>query len=268
MKLLDKRVMLTGAAGGIGSALSQELLAQGAKLILVDREKGALQILRDALQADDTQVTCVALNLLDSDERVATVDRLIRTTGGIDILINAAGMMSYRPFAQEDTQLVERLIQLNTVVPMLLSRQLLPHMLTKGSGLIVNLGSIFGSIAFAWFASYSASKYALRGFSEALRRELHGTGVDVSYIAPRAVRTGLNTEAVYRMADATGMQMDNPDWVAKQIVRAIAGERKEVYLGFPESLFVRINALLPRLVDLALRGRNRKMLEFAQGETP
>jgi short-subunit dehydrogenase len=140
-------------------------------------------------------------------------------------------------------------------------------MLARGTGLIVNLGSIFGSIGFAWFASYSASKYALRGFSEALRRELHGTGVDVCYIAPRAVKTGLNSEAVYRMADATGMQMDTPEWVAKQIVRAIAGNSKDVYLGFPESLFVRINALLPRLVDLSLRGRNRKMLEFAQGES-
>ncbi|OGT92810.1 MAG: short chain dehydrogenase, partial [Gammaproteobacteria bacterium RIFOXYA12_FULL_61_12] len=184
--------------------------------------------------------------------------------GGIDLLINVAGLLSFRPFAEEDPALLERIVQLNLITPMLLARQALPHLLKAGSGRIVNVGSTFGSIGFAWFSAYSASKFGLRGFSEALRRELDGTGVGVTYIAPRAVRTKLNTGAIYRMAEAVKMNMDEPDWVVAQIMAAIDRDAKDVYLGFPEKLFVRINALLPRLVDSALRQQNRVMAAFAR----
>ncbi len=128
------------------------------------------------------------------------------------------------------------------------------------------MGSTFGSIAFACFASYSASKFALRGFSEALRREVKGTGVSVNYIAPRAIKTPFNTEAVYKMAKVVGMNMDEPKWVAEKIVQSIKKEAKDVYLGFPEKLFVRINAILPRVVDKALAKQNKQMAEFARQE--
>ncbi|RKZ97160.1 MAG: short chain dehydrogenase, partial [Gammaproteobacteria bacterium] len=101
------------------------------------------------------------------------------------------------------------------------------------------------------------SKFALRGFSQALRRELAETAIKVSYIAPRAVKTSLNSSAVYNMADEVKMNMDTPEKVAKQIVDSILKEHKEKYLGFPESLFVRINALFPSLVDRATRGQNK-----------
>ena len=111
---------------------------------------------------------------------------------------------------------------------------------------------MFGSIAFPCFAAYSASKFALRGFSQALRRELSGSGVGVTYIAPRAVKTPFNPPVVHRMAALGMMHMDDPLWVAQKIVRAIEKGKDEVYLGFPESLFARVNALLPRIVDRAI----------------
>jgi short-subunit dehydrogenase len=140
----------------------------------------------------------------------------------------------------------------------------LPQLLDRGHGAVLNIGSMFGSIAFAWFAGYSTSKFALRGFSEALRRELAGSGVNVLYAAPRALRTPINGPALERMAAATGMRMDAPAPIAERIVRALEQERKEVYLGFPEALFVRLNALLPRLVDGALRRQNRQMRLFLE----
>jgi short-subunit dehydrogenase len=173
--------------------------------------------------------------------------------------------MSFRPFAEEDPGVLQRLVQLNLVVPLLLTRQVLPDMLARGSGRIVNVGSILGSIGFPWFAAYSASKFGLRGLSEALRRELQGSGVGVTYVAPRAVRTRLNSEAVYRMAQATGMQMDDPAWVAERIVAAIEDDAKDLYLGFPERLFARLNAFLPRLVDGGLRKQVGEMAPFARG---
>jgi short-subunit dehydrogenase len=267
LKLKDRKILLTGAAGGIGSALARELIQAGAQVALLDRDEAALDRLADELQTADNQVFPISVDLLDSDSREQAIRQAETLLGHIDVLVNGAGLMSYRAFAEEDPLLLERIMQLNTIAPMLLTRQLLPSMLKRGSGQVVNIGSTFGSIAFAWFAAYSASKFALRGFSEALRRELAGSGVSVTYIAPRAVRTKLNTEAVYQMAQATGMNMDSPDKVAQQIAQAIAGGRKDVYLGFPESWFVRINALFPRLVDKALRKQNATMYEFTRRQT-
>jgi short-subunit dehydrogenase len=91
--------------------------------------------------------------------------------------------------------------------------------------------------------------------------------VKVSYIAPRAVRTALNTDKVYAMGEATGMNMDEPAWVADQVVKAIIDDSKNRYLGFPEKLFVRINAILPGLVDKALAAQNRVMAKFVQTDS-
>jgi short-subunit dehydrogenase len=264
MKLQDTRILFTGAAGGIGAETARLLASKGARLALVDRSANALEALTDEITAHGGRAHAIAADLLDPRGRDAVLAGTRRALGNnIDILVNGAGLMSFRPFAEEDPEDLQRIVQLNLLAPMALTRAVLPAMLARGSGRIVNIGSTFGSIAFACFASYSASKFGLRGFSEALRRELHASGVGVTYIAPRAVKTPLNTAAVYRMAQATKMKMDDPAWVAERIVRAIERDGKDVYLGWPESLFVRVNALLPRLVDGALRAKNSAMMKFA-----
>ncbi len=264
MKLEETRVILTGAGGGIGSELALRLASQGARLALMDRSEAALQQTVDRIHASAPRPLMFAVDLLDTAQRTAAVEQATRQLGGVDLLLNNAGLLSFRPFAEEDAEVISRIVQLNTLVPMQLARQLLPAMLERGSGRIVNVGSTFGTIAFAWFAAYSASKFGLRGFSEALRRELENTGVGVTYVAPRAVKTKLNSSAIYRMAEATKMNMDEPEWVADRIVSAIRKDAKEVYFGFPESLFVRINALWPRLVDAATKKQNQIMMAFAK----
>jgi short-subunit dehydrogenase len=115
------------------------------------------------------------------------------------------------------------------------------------------MGSIFGSIGYAGYAPYSASKFALRGFTEAMRRECADGPVRFHYVAPRAARTALNSEAVCAMNEALGVRMDPPEVAAEAVARALEQDRAEAYLGWPEKLFVRINSVLPRLVDAALR---------------
>ncbi len=264
MKLNDKTILITGAAGGIGMRVTQRLVRAGAKVAMLDRNGDALEKIRLELADAPGEARAFPVDLLDRESRDEALRQAQQACGTFDLVINNAGMLSFRPFAEEDPVLLERMIQLNLATPMLIIRALLPDMLEKGQGRIVNIGSTFGSIGFGWFAAYSASKAGLRGLSEALRRELGGSGIGVSYIAPRAVRTPLNGDRVMRMAEATGMNMDDPEWVADQIVAAIEKGRKEVYLGFPESLFVRINALLPRLVDLAVAGQMRVMGKFAR----
>jgi short-subunit dehydrogenase len=263
MKLQGKRILLTGAAGGIGAELARQLGARGACLALADRNAAALAELAASIEDAGGEAHIAPVDLLEAGGRETAVQLARERLGGIDLLVNNAGLQSFRAFAEEDPAMLARVVQLNLLAPMLLTRAVLPEMLLAGSGRIVNLGSTFGSIGFAYFVVYSASKFGLRGFSEALRRELEGSGVGVTFVAPRAARTPLNTGSVYRMAEATGMRMDEPRWVAEQVVEAIEHDRRDVYLGWPESLFVRVNAALPRLVDRALRRQRSIMARFA-----
>lgn len=257
-----KRIILTGAAGGIGGHLARILFSEGARLCLTDINETALQEQQQALGSEN--VLAVSANIVTADDRHKIIDETLRAFGGIDILINVAGINPFGVYAQQDDALIQRTIEVNTIGPMLLTRAVLPTMLEQNSGQIVNIGSTFGSIGFAWFSAYSASKFALRGFSQSLRRELADTGVEVLYIAPRAVKTAINSKQVYDMAAAVKMNMDEPDRVAQQIVRSIRKRNKESYFGFPESLFVRINAILPGLVDKAVHKQNLKAREHAE----
>jgi short-subunit dehydrogenase len=263
MNLKSARVILTGASGGIGSAMALALAQSGAQLLLVDRQADGLQQLANRLRADGAQAHAFPADLTRSADRQAVPEHAGRVFGGVDVLINNAGVLHFNPFEDEDPQAMERLLNVNVVAPILLARAVLPLMQEQGKGRIVNVGSIFGSIGFPYFASYSASKFALRGFSEALRRELTGSGVGVTYIAPRATRTALNRSALNRMNEALKVAMDSPERVAAAVVDALRRDREEVYLGWPESLFVRLNGLLPRLVDGSLRRQHREMRSYA-----
>ncbi len=262
MQIRDKRLILTGSAGGIGSALATALAKRGARLVLIDRNGEAVTAVAQGL----AQAHAVAADLSTADGCKQAVDAALAHMGGVDLLINLAGLNSFRNFEAETPEAIERLMHVNLLAPMLLTRAVLPGMIAQKSGRIVNVGSVFGSIGFAWFTAYSASKFGLRGFSEALRRELADTGVRVTYVAPRAVKTPMNDDAVMRMGAATGMNMDPPERVVARIIDAIDDDHKDTYIGFPESLFVRINVILPRLVDIALAKQNRIAAKFARRE--
>ena len=129
----------------------------------------------------------------------------------------------------------------------------LPLLRAQPRALVVNVGSTYGSIGYPGYATYCASKFALRGFSEALRRELADTQVNVMYAAPRATRTAMNSTAATALNQALKVGMDDPADVARAVLKAVQSERSELYLGWPEKLFVRINGMLPGVVDRALR---------------
>jgi short-subunit dehydrogenase len=259
MQLKNTRIVLTGGSGGIGSEIAKALAAKGARLVVAGRRAEPLAALQKEIFAAGRECHYVVADLATDAGRQSLVAQASELLGGIDMLVNAAGISSYALFAEESPAAIENLYQTNLIAPVLLTRLVLPQMIAQGHGHIVNVGSIFGSIGFACFVNYSSSKYALRGFSEALRRELEEDGIAVTYVAPRAVRTTINSPEVYRMAEAVKMKMDEPAVVAAQIVAAIEQERQDVYLGWPEKLFVRINGVLPRLVDGALRAQNRIM---------
>ena len=260
MRLNGKRIILTGAAGGIGSILARLLTERAAHCALIDTDAGALNELCRALP----NTLAVPADLSGTIGCHEAAQQAINALGGVDVLINLAGLMSFCIYEDEEISRVERLIHVNLVAPMALSRAVLPAMLQQDEGQIVNIGSMFGSIGFAYFAAYSASKFGLRGFSQALRRELADTNVSVTYVSPRAVKTPINTSAIMEMGAATKMEMDNPDVTAGKILQAIEKGRKEAYLGFPESVFARLNGIWPSLIDTGTRAQNRIARTFAK----
>ncbi|MDQ6998262.1 MAG: SDR family oxidoreductase [Mariprofundus sp.] len=262
MEIKDKRVVLTGAAGGMGSILARELVKLGANLAMVDANAKAL----DAMHVELPDTHAITGDLSSAAGCTLVADQCLEKLGGIDLLINLAGINNFAAYEDENPEKIELMLHVNLLAPMWLARAFLPVMQKNNAGRIVNVGSIFGSIGFAYFAVYSASKFGLRGFSEALRREVADTNIKVTYIAPRAVKTPMNSDALMRMGEATGMNMDAPEDVVKKIIAAINNNRKDIYFGFPEALFVNINVMFPRLVDKALAAQNRIARAFAKGE--
>jgi short-subunit dehydrogenase len=265
LDLRDQRILITGAAGGVGSELAEALGAKGARLGLVGRTDASVASLEHLIAMQRIDAVVFQADLTEPSARRAAMSRMVQAFGRIDVLINLAGVLDFRFFDQADAGTITRTMQINVEAPMQMAREVLPAMLGRGSERIVNVGSTFGSIGYPGFAAYSASTFALRGFSQALRRELHGTGVGVTYVAPRAVRTAFNPPAVHLMAERKLMHMDEPAWVASHIVRAIERERGETYLGFPENLLARINGVFPSLIDGALKKALPDLAYHARG---
>jgi len=266
MNLKDKHIILTGAAGGIGYLVAKRLAEKGARLLLVERNAERIQEICSEINHFDAIAMAEVLDLSAPGAPQQVVDTALREWGNIDMVINNAGIMDFSVFDDLDPKRIEQTIQVNVTAPLLLTRAVLPHLLAQNSGRIVNIGSTFGSIGFAHFASYCASKFAIRGFSEALRRELVDSPVGVTYISPRATKTSLNNARTTQMLLETKTNMDEPEYVADQIVWAIENDRKEHFIGQPESFFARLNGMFPRLVDSGLLANTRIARKYAKNQ--
>ncbi len=249
MQLHEARVVLTGASGGIGLAIASVLCAAGARVLAVARHQEALLPLLERYPQNLCWVAADLTFLSDRRKVLAAADAI----GGINLLINAAGVNHFAMLEQLDDSDINAMLAVNISAPICLTKMLLPQLKQADSAMVVNVGSTYGSIGYPGYASYCASKFALRGFSEALRRELADTRVSVLYVAPRATRTTMNSAAAQALNDALKASVDDPQTVASAVIHAIAGDRRDLYLGWPERFFIRLNNLLPHLVDRGLR---------------
>ncbi|MFG0685527.1 SDR family oxidoreductase [Pseudomonas sp. WSY_20] len=249
MRLHESVVVLTGASGGIGLELAEQLCHAGAQVLAVSRHMGKLASLMNRYPGS---LRWQSADLRTQEGRAQVVSRA-RELSGFNVLINAAGVNRFALLEQLDEQALDELLDINLKAPLQLTRACLPLLREQSKALIVNVGSTYGSIGYPGYASYCASKFALRGFCEALRRELADTPVNVLYVAPRATRTSMNSSAATALNQALKVGMDDPVYVARAVLQAVQSERSELYLGWPEKMFVRLNSILPGLVDRALR---------------
>ena len=255
-EMKNTNILLTGATGGMGKAFSQRLFDQGANLVLIGRNSHKLQQRQAELLASNinarNSVEIFAVDLIEAEQRTRLINYLATLPFDINLLINNAGISQLSLFEQTTANEIERIIATNTIAPMQLTQALLPALLKQPSAQIINIGSTFGSIGFPGYAAYCASKFALRGFSQTLSRELADTKVTVKYLSPRATKTNLISEKIAQLNTALNTATDSPELVAKELLLLIEQHKSERYIGWPEKLFVRLNALFPTIVSKSI----------------
>ena len=225
-----KRAVVTGAATGIGRAITLELARQGAELLLIDIDAEQLEQTADDARAAGAVVTAARCDLSDMGQLEQVIDELRRRWGGVDILINNAGILYYGATEAMSGQQWDRLLAINLLAPIRLIRELLPAMLEKPEAHILNVCSMYGLFARRRSAAYNTSKYALVGLSESLRAEYNAQGLGVTALCPGFVRTDLFSAG--QTDHPGGVCRQPPSWlctsperVAKIAIKAIRRNR-------------------------------------------
>jgi short-subunit dehydrogenase len=249
----DMRVVLTGGTGGIGLASAQALLEQGSAVMLAGRDRDALEAARRRFAAFEDRVAAQACDITQPADRSALLAAATAWRGGANVLVNNAGIGGLALFGDLTSADIERTLAVNLLAPIQLCHDFLPLLVKQPRARIVNIGSVFGSIGYPGQTVYCASKFGLRGFTESLRREFAGTSVGVHYLAPRATRTALNAGASERLNAELGATTDDPSVVGRALVAMLSGNVPAAVVGWPEKFFARVNAVLPGVVDGALR---------------
>jgi short-subunit dehydrogenase len=253
MNLNGKRILLTGATGGIGELIAQKLAKKGAVLCLVGRNAEKLAALQASIHAASGVAHSITADLSQPNMAKNIITEAQQKLGNIDILINNAGVLDFIELQEQSDERIAEIIQTNVTALIQLTKNALPTMQKNNAGHFVLIGSIFGSLGFPHFATYCASKFAVHGFSQSLRRELVNTNIGVTYIAPRGIKTPMNDANTQAMWAKNGNKMDEPETVANIVVKAIEAEKQEVFIGQPQTFFAWLNGVAPKMVNIGLK---------------
>jgi short-subunit dehydrogenase len=260
-ELHGRRLLITGASGGIGRALAEQAAAAGARVALAARRADKLQELAQALTSRGQDVLAVPGDITSEADR----DRLLRTVGdhfgGLDVLVNNAGVASFGHFADSSEAVLRQIMEVNFFAPTELLRLALPTLVQGQQPAVVNVSSMCGRRAMPAWPEYSASKFALCGMTEALRAELARFDIDVLLVLPGLTKSDmsrhlLRNEGRMKIHYAGGME---PAWVAAHILHALRKNRTETVVGRDARWMLRVHKFFPRLVDWLIARRVRKL---------
>lgn len=271
MKAKDARVLLTGATGGIGQAAASALVGAGASVMLLGRSPARLAAQARALARSCTGTPPPGIEWYAADlTRTSSLGGIgaVAAGWGCNVLVHNAGVPAFGRLEAFGATEMAQVLHLNLFAPMLLTQALLPHLRTYPEARVVFVGSVLGRLGLPGFSVYSASKFGLRGFAESLRRELGDSPVGVQYLGPRSTRTAFNSDAVDGYNKATGTAMDAPEVAAQALLQLIESGAAERFVGFPESLAVRLNGLAPGLLDGAFRKHRGSLPPLTEPPAP
>src|SRR5216110_2093154 len=272
--LRDKVVVITGGSRGLGLVLARYVCARGGNVVLIARDPEELARAKADLAPHGSVVLTIECDLLDSEQIRSAVRRIIDRFGKIDILINNAGIIEVGPLEHMRPEDFDRAMRLHFWAPFELISQIVPEMRLWGGGRIVNISSIGGKVAVPHFAPYSASKFALTGFSDAIRAELARDNIHVTTVAPGLMRTGSHVNAKFKGrhdaefawfsagAGAPLISMD-ADRAGRKIVAACRCGQPSLTLTFGARGAIAGNALFPNVTGYAMKIVNRFLPDAA-----
>jgi len=260
-ELTGKRAILTGASGGIGRAIAAELVKAGVRVALASRNAEKLNELAAQLKTAGGDVIAVPTDITKPEDRRHLVDTAVSVFGGLDLLINNAGVGSWAHFADSSEDICRTVMEVNFFGPIELTRLALPRLTTGNQPAVVNVTSMCGRKGMPAWSEYSASKFALVGMSEAWRGEFARFDVDVLTIVPGMTNSGfqnnwLRTEGKANLRFEEGMA---PEYLAAKIMKAIRANRTELVVGSEAKRLLRFNRYFPRLTNWLIARRVKKL---------
>jgi NAD(P)-dependent dehydrogenase (short-subunit alcohol dehydrogenase family) len=238
-QLSGKTAVVTGGARGIGRSITAALIAKGVRVAIGDVDREAAE--RTAAELGDA-VVGLPLDVTDLAGFTAFLDDVERRLGPIDILVNNAGIMPITPLEEESEASIKRQLEINLRAVIHGTQEAMRRMRPRGTGHIVNIASLAGKAGTPNLATYSATKHAVVGLSEAVRFELKGSGVEVSVVMPGLV----NTELTSGMQEARGVKNLRPEQVAAEVLGALEVPRFDVFVPRSTGPLLKVAGMLPR----------------------
>src|SRR5205807_277380 len=266
----DKVALITGGSRGLGLEIARQICARGAKVALIARDPEELARAKTELDRLATEVLTIQCDLLESAQIQSAVQQTLQRFGKIDILINNAGIIEIGPIEHMQLKDFDRAMRLHFWAPFILQLLIVPQMRAKGGGRIVNISSIGGRIAVPHMAAYSASKFALSGFSDAMRSELAADNIYVTTVTPGLMRTGSHVHATFKGDHAAEYRWF--DWsrkipfasisaerAARKILSACRRGKPALIMPLSAYLIIAANALFPNLTARVMKMFNRSL---------
>lgn len=248
-----RTAIVTGASAGIGRALALELAARGITVGLLARRRRELEALLAELPDTAAGHTVLVADVANRRRLEEAIGGFVESRGGLDLFFANAGVAHYGPFADVELERAEQMIEVNVLGTVLSVGVALPHMLDRARGHLVITASGAGLRAFPWAAVYGGTKAFDRGFAEALRHELSGTGVSLTTVFPGEVATSLHDHEPGSIPDWRRGEgaVDAAD-AARTILAAVEADHRQVFIP-PAVRLLGLNGLAPRLTDRLLR---------------
>lgn len=260
-RLDGARILITGASQGIGRALAEAAARQGMRVLAAARSAPLLRELVDQVRAQGFKLETVVADVTSIDDRRRMVEGAVEFFGGLDILVNNAGIGATGHFAEVSPDRLRKIMEVNFFGLTETTRAFLPLLKRGHKPAIVNISSIAGKRGIPARSEYSASKFAVQGFSEALRCEVAKDGIDVLVVCPGLTQTNFSQNMIEQKAR---LQMDHmrgmtSDEAAQAILKAIRRGRNESWLTFQGKLMVLVSRFFPRLADRIAARRVREL---------
>lgn len=251
-ELAGQTVLLTGASGGLGGSIARAFARLGTKLVLVAYPETGLDRVRQEVELCGSPALSLASDLRDPEQRRGVVGQATREFGSVDILVNNAGVELTTPYHELTEQNIRDVISINLEAAMVLTRLVLPGMLARGSGHIVNISSLAGKMGPAFQEPYAATKAALVAFTASLRATYRGSGVSASTVVPAFLEAGIyaRLKAQSGCAAPAFLAGNTPENAAQAVLRAIREDRPEIIVNrYPIRPALAFAVLAPRLAE-------------------